>query len=426
MKRFLALVLAAVTLLALTACGGKTSDGTDMNDHSQAEGLAGDITFMVIDSFNSDENPLQAATDAFMEANPGVSVTIEYVSANSIQEKFTTAALAGSGPDVIALDSAGWAVDAAAAGLLEPLDKELLPIAGQFYEGPLNSGVYNGSYYAVPWYMNNEGMYYNKTILAEAGVEAPPATWDELVSAVEKVRAVGYEGITMPYFFPSYYMYPFFYQAGCPIVDTTGEKPVSALMTDEGRAAWKYLCDLATTYDAYPESIKDATSWDSTYAPFMQGEVGFLFCGDWAYWSVEFNSEIDYGIAPMPAGEQAASLLGGYTLSVNSNTEAYDAAWAYIEWLTAAEQSGVLEGYGRISARVDNDTTALVENYPHETVFVAQREYTMSRPAIINQAELDEMVSNAYKEVFLGTKDADTALSDLDGKVSAFLEDLYG
>ena len=422
MKKLLAFIMAAVMLLALTACG-KKNGGND--DKPNGEGLSGDVTFMVIDSFNSDDNALQAATDAFMKANPNVHVTIEYVASTSIQEKFTTAALAGSGPDVIALDSAGWAVDAAAAGLLKPLDNELKPIADQFFEGPLNSGIYNGSYYSVPWYMNNEGLYYNKTILAAAGVENPPATWDELVDAIAKVKAAGYEGITMPYFFPSYYMYPFFYQAGCPIVDTTGAKPVSALMTDEGKAAWKYLCDLATTYDAYPESIKDATSWDSTYAPFMQGEVAFLFCGDWAYWSVEFNSEVDYGIAPMPAGKEAATLLGGYTLSINGNTKNYDAAWAYIQWLTAAEQSNVLESYGRISARIDTDTTELVKNYPHEATFVAQRESTMSRPSIINQSELDEMVSNAYKEVFLGTKDADTALADLDAKVSTVLHGLY-
>lgn len=205
MKKLLAFIMAAVMLLALTACG-KKNGGND--EKPNGEGLSGDVTFMVIDSFNSDDNALQAATDAFMKANPNVHVTIEYVASTSIQEKFTTAALAGSGPDVIALDSAGWAVDAAAAGLLKPLDNELKPIADQFFEGPLNSGIYNGSYYSVPWYMNNEGLYYNKTILAAAGVENPPATWDELVDAIAKVKAAGYEGITMPYFFPSYYMYP--------------------------------------------------------------------------------------------------------------------------------------------------------------------------------------------------------------------------
>lgn len=424
MKRFFALILTGMILLTLAACGDKEAGANSGGSGTQGQGLTGDITFMVIDSFNSDDNPLQATTNAFMAANPGIKVTIEYVAANSIQEKFTTAALAGSGPDIIALDSAGWAVDAAAAGLLKPLDKDLSPIADQFYEGPLNSGVYNGSYYAVPWYMNNEGIYYNKAILKEAGIANPPATWDELTEDIQKVQAAGYEGITMPYFFPSYYIYPFFYQAGCPIVDTTGKKPVSALMTDEGKTAWKYLCDLATTYHAYPESLKDAASWDSTYAPFIQGEVAFLFCGDWAYWSVK-DTNIDYGIAAMPSGKQAATLLGGYTLSINNNTKNYDAAWAYIQWLTAAEQNNVLESYGRISARVDTDTSTLLKNYPHEEAFIAQRESTMARPAIINQSELDEMISNAYKEVYLGTKDADTALADVDASVTAFLDNLY-
>ena len=417
MKRSKVWILVLVTLLCLSMLPVS---------FSAAEGapLEGEITFWHSFTQGPRMERIQAAADAFMADNPGVKINIETFSWADFYTKWTTGLASGNVPDMSTAQNP-QVVEMIDADAIIPLDNLIDKIGrDRFYEAPLQEMTVNGSCYAVPIYLHAFVMWYRPDLLEKYGLEVP-ATWDELVDAIAKVKAAGYEGITMPYFFPSYYMYPFFYQAGCPIVDTTGAKPVSALMTDEGKAAWKYLCDLATTYDAYPESIKDATSWDSTYAPFMQGEVAFLFCGDWAYWSVEFNSEVDYGIAPMPAGKEAATLLGGYTLSINSNTKNYDAAWAYIQWLTAAEQSNVLESYGRISARIDTDTTELVKNYPHEATFIAQRESTMSRPSIINQSELDEMVSNAYKEVFLGTKDADTALADLDAKVSTFLHGLY-
>ena len=194
-------------------------------------------------------------------------------------------------------------------------------------------------------------------------------------------------------------------------------------LTDEGKEAWAYLAELAKI-GAYPEAIKDASSWDTTYAPFLQGKCAFLFCGDWAVWSL-MDSDVDYGIAPMPAGKQPATLMGGYTLSINKNTKNYDAAWAYVEWLTAAEQNYVLQGYGRISARQDGDTASIIADSPHEEQFIAQLDSTYPRPAIINQAELDEMVSEAYRQVILGA-DPDQTLADLDANVTAFLEEFYG
>jgi multiple sugar transport system substrate-binding protein len=431
MKKLISLLLAA-TLVMTTFAGCGKKEVTDNNvpstgsqSEQSPEELKGEITFMVIDSFTKDENSaLYTTTKEFMEKYPGIKVTIEPTAATNIKDKFTTSALSGAGPDIVALDSAGWAVDAAAANLILPLDEDLAEIKDQFQEGPLNSALYNGHYYAVPWYMNNMGLFYNKTILKDAGVDKVPTTWEEFTDALVKVEKIGKKGIVLPYFFPSYCMYAFFYQNGNPVIDTSGDKPVSALMDDSGKEAFRYICDFHTKYNAFPESLKDATSWDQTYAPFLREEVAFLFCGDWAYWSLQ-DSGVDYGIAPLPAGKQPATVLGGYTLSINSNTDNYKAAWEYVKWLTAKEQNDVLLSYGRVGARKDIDSAALIEQSPHLEQFIAQNSYTMARPAIVRLAEFDEMFSNAYKEVILNLKTADEALEDLDAKVNDFLDKLY-
>ncbi len=441
MKKFLALLTALVLMLsAFASCStpaeptseASTEEATTESTATTEEGaeeaasaLSGDVALMVIDSFTGDSDAaIYGAADEFMSLNPDVNVTIEGVPATNIKEKFTTSAMSGAGPDIVSLDSSGWAVDAAAANLLMPLDEQLAPIADQFQEGPLNSGMFKGSYYAVPWYMNNMGMFYNIDILEEAGVDAPPATWDELTAALEKVSAIGKGGITFQYFLPAYTMYAFFFQSGNPVVDTSGDVPVSVLANESGTAAFNFLAELHTEYNAFPEAVKDTSSWDQVYAPFTQGDVAFLFVGDWANNTVA-ASGINYGIAPMPAGAEQATVLGGYTLSINKNTDNFDAAWAFVEYLTASEQNHILLDYGRMGARKDIDTAALIEQMPHLETFIEQNSITQARPAIIKSYEFEEMLGNAYKEVILGTKTAEEALADLDAAANDFLAKEY-
>ena len=46
--------------------------------------------------------------------------------------------------------------------------------------GALSIYAYNGKQYGVPWDMGMIGFWYNKKLFSDAGISAPPATWDEL------------------------------------------------------------------------------------------------------------------------------------------------------------------------------------------------------------------------------------------------------
>lgn len=436
MKRLISAIFAmSLMLAALAGCGGNGATEASPNSIAStstvetapaASNEQTEIVFMVLDSFTkSEEDALYTTTKEFMEANPDIKVTIEPTPANNIKDKFTTAALSGGGPDIVSLDSAGWAIDGAAMGILSPLDERFNAIKDQFQEGPVNSGLYQNQYYSVPWYMNNTGMYYNKDILAEAGVDKVPETWEELAAACDKVNAIGKGGVTSQLIF-SYVMYSFFAQAGNPVFDTSGEIPVVTVNNESGKKAFYYLADLHTVHNAYPESMKDALSWDQTYAPFARGEVAFMLCGDWGNWGVSSaNPDLNYGIAPLPKGDNAATTLGGYTLCISKNTKNYDAAWKYIEWLTASEQNQVLLSYGRMGARKDIDTEALIAENPHLEIFIQQADTTVARPTVIKLAEADMMLTDAFKSVFLGQATKEEALDKLEEDLNRFIENEY-
>ena len=50
---------------------------------------------------------------------------------------------------------------------------------------------YNGKQYGVPWDMGMIGFWYNKALFEQAGITAPPATWDEYLAAVGKLKDAG-------------------------------------------------------------------------------------------------------------------------------------------------------------------------------------------------------------------------------------------
>ena len=51
--------------------------------------------------------------------------------------------------------------------------------------------------YGVPWDMGMIGFWYNKDLFAQAGIEAPPTTWTELLEDVQKLKDAGITPIAL-------------------------------------------------------------------------------------------------------------------------------------------------------------------------------------------------------------------------------------
>ena len=141
-RTYKGLAALGVVALALTACGGSDTDSSSAT--------SGSITFW--DTSNVKEQPVfKQLVDKFTAKYPDIKVTYTPVPFEGANQKFTTAAQAGSGaPDVFRSD-VGWVPQFAQKGFL--LDVEGTP-AGEgldgFLAGPLATGEYDGKQYGVP------------------------------------------------------------------------------------------------------------------------------------------------------------------------------------------------------------------------------------------------------------------------------------
>ena len=141
----------------------------------------------------------------FQAANPDITVKQVTFPYADYQTRIVAAKLAGQGPDVMQLFY-GWLDSFISGGLLQPLDPAVFPhaeIEAEFF--PIVSAMKRGEdYYGLPTAVRSLALFYNKPLLAEAGMN-PPTTLDELLAVAEATTKrdgagnITSEGITMDF-----------------------------------------------------------------------------------------------------------------------------------------------------------------------------------------------------------------------------------
>ncbi len=370
------------------------------------------ITFWILSFFTPDDKaPIYDAVKKYKDAT-GVEVTLESASSTTLQNKLITAVKGGQGPDIVSIDSA-WNAGLAAAKITTDITDRFAGIASQFFKGPVTSGSFEGKQFAAPWYTNNVGLFYNKGMFASAGVSAPPTTWDELVSIGKKLTGNGKYGLMLgAKGFGSFLFWPFAFQNGATLISDDGTK--AEFGNTAGLEAWKFYSDLYLTDKIVPDDIKSAnTSWDQVFAPFIQERAAMVMSGDWAIGAIKAgNPKIDFAVAPLPKGKEAATIIGGYNLGIPTTSKNVDAAWAFIEWLTAVEQEGILQSYNRIQARADIVGTEYARKDANIQVFIEQSSIGRARASVPAWDEIENtVVADAWDSVILGQASPDEAMS---------------
>ena len=119
----------------------------------------------------------------FQAANPDITVKQTTFPYADYRTKVAAAIPAGEGPDVVQLFY-GWLNDYVKADLIQPLPAANFPaerIEAEF--SPMVRAMkIDGNYMALPTAVRSLALFYNKRMFKEAGIDAPPATLDELIA----------------------------------------------------------------------------------------------------------------------------------------------------------------------------------------------------------------------------------------------------
>lgn len=235
----------------------------------------------------------------FEADNPNITVEVEVVSWNDIDQKIKTMVQTNDLPDIGNLN---YFSSFAADGLLYTAE-ELLPadVLADMIPTFMDNSKYDGTAYAVPDLASARLFFYNKEIFAKAGVTADDIkTWDGLKAAAEKIKAA-VPGVT-PLALP---LGPEEAQAEFMIWSNSNDggvyKDGAWTITDSKNVeTLEYLAGLV---DAGLTNPNPATfnRTDGAFALFAEGKAAMLN-GAIFLPSVleEKGSTVDYGIAPFP------------------------------------------------------------------------------------------------------------------------------
>ncbi len=181
-----------------------------------------------------------------------------------------------------------------------------------FFDNPLGIGKYNDKFIGIPWFWGPRAHISYMPELEKAGIDAPPTTWDELVSKGNAYNEANSD--THLFGIPtqsnvSQFFADFVWQNGGALLNDDNSK--ATFDSSEAVAALNYYKDLQSTHSVMP---KDTAEWDGE-----QRDSRFLnhkIQSTWAslatvdnFTSKESISKEDITITKPPAGPNGDSAI---------------------------------------------------------------------------------------------------------------------
>ncbi|HEX2754307.1 MAG TPA: extracellular solute-binding protein [Candidatus Limnocylindrales bacterium] len=131
----------------------------------------------------------QSIADAYTKAHPNVKINITVLENEAFKTKLATSIQSGQVPDLFQSWGGGIMAAQADASALKDITADIASWKDTINPGALSIYAYKGVQYGVPWDMGMIGVWYNKKLFTQAGISAPPATWDEYLTDVGKLKA---------------------------------------------------------------------------------------------------------------------------------------------------------------------------------------------------------------------------------------------
>jgi len=238
----------------------------------------------------------------------GVEVDLQVIDWNSIDQQVSTMIQSNQPPDVLNLNSfSSYAKD----GLLYSGDEALSPRTREdFLEAFAQGGTYRGKLYGFPILASARAFFYNRDLLARAGVAAPPRTWDEFVQAAKRVQGLG--GGVIGYALP---LGPEEAQAEWSIWMwnnggdwKTGE--TWAINSAKNVETLRFLAALANTHKVTQVNPGKTNRTDGAFQLFKDGKVGMVMGFSPLGAQLDAEGKVGYGVTQMPTNVGAAVTLG--------------------------------------------------------------------------------------------------------------------
>lgn len=224
--------------------------------------------------------------------------------------------------------------------------------------------LYDGKRFLVPFNYHYAGMFYNKKVLADAGMTAPPATWDEFITLCKTLKEKGVAPVALG----SKNRWPAQFWFDYLLLRTAGPDYRAKLMAGEASyddpevvaamTMWKELLD-----QGFFVENANADDWTDAADKVARGDAAMTLMGTWitGYWNgVGLKPGEDYDFFQFPKIKDgipnaAVGPVDGLVISANAaNPEGAEKFLAFMMSNTDV-QAKWAQAQGALSANVNVD-----------------------------------------------------------------------
>ena len=320
MKKILALILALAMVLSLASAAGAEGGKTKVVFWNSWTGGDGEALQALVDKFNSSQNEVE----------------IDMTRTTSFGDMLQTNLPTREAADLILLNVNDMNKYFEYLRPIDSIFENTALKAEDFSPAYLNMAYKDGACYGIPFQISTYMLYYNKDLLAQAGVDAVPTTFDGWTEAAKKITALSTADKPI-YGSGLFYCYNGQNQS---VIQRFGTGYL--IEGDEANGFTPNLLD--------NEALTNALIWmkklydegdnpkerdiDSMMAA---GQIGLMTNGGWLKGTLD-ASGINYGITRLPtvAGTdlEAWSLgdLNCFMMTTSASDEEAAAAEKFIEW----------------------------------------------------------------------------------------------
>lgn len=416
MKRTLSLTLGLSLFLAACGNGDSASSEEDVT-----------LTYSIWDAIQ--EPGMQAIADAFEEENPGIKVNVEVTPWEQYWTKLESSAQGGSMPDVFWMHSneiANYSEGNVLMDLSETFESSENVKLDQFPEELVDLYSADGELLGVPKDYDTIGLWYNKSLFDEAGIEYPDEnwTWDDLLVAAQELtdEEAGVYGVLAPLNRQEGY-HNFIYQNDGYVISE--DKTESGFRNEETVEAVQWYADLSVKHDVSPTQNQFADNSNLTF--FQSGRGAMAFFGSWMTAEMannEYTAE-NVDVAPLPQGEKQATIFNGLANSVAENTKYPQEAQKFVEFLSSEKAMKLQGENGSAIPALEGIDTTFNEAYPefNTQIFIDQMEYGVIKPYTNQTTRWENIENEQLIPVFAGEKSAKEVAEDIADQVEDILAD---
>ena len=283
----------------------------------------------------------------FEQNNPDVKVIVLHKGTEELRTGYqAAAAFSGGGPELVygPSDNLGsfevMKLKNSDKSIIMPLENLF---SADFYDKFMEKGLvrYKNHIYMIADRLGNHlALCYNKKLFAEAGLNHPPQTIDELIQFGKKLTRdtdgdgkIDQYGLVWNYTEPFWFI-PFFGGFGGEVFDENN-KP--QLNSEAAIKAFQLISDLRNKYKIIPQEC----DYDIADNMFNQGRAAMIINGDWSWGKYMQSPNVDFGLALIPKVDETGLWCRpmisatGYSINSTVSGEKLDATKKLLKFLTS-------------------------------------------------------------------------------------------